>query len=268
MGILNITPDSFSDGGSYFDAGRAVSRAEEMISEGADILDIGGESTRPGADEVSQEEELNRVVPVVRAISDAIVKTKGSSPMISVDTRKSAVAAAALKAGASMVNDISGLGFDPEMKNVLASAGAPVVIMHSKGNPKTMQDRPAYDDVVSELLGYFGSRIDHAVKAGISESNIIIDPGIGFGKTVEHNIEILKHLDEFRCFGRPVCIGTSRKSFIGKLLGLDDPSKRDEATAVTLSLAISRKVDIIRVHNVKIARQAAIISDKISREEA
>lgn len=268
MGILNITPDSFSDGGSYFDAGRAVSRAEEMISEGADILDIGGESTRPGADEVSQEEELNRVVPVVRAISDAIVKTKGSSPMISVDTRKSAVAAAALKAGASMVNDISGLGFDPEMKNVLASAGAPVVIMHSKGDPKTMQDRPAYDDVVSELLGYFGSRIDHAVKAGISESNIIIDPGIGFGKTVEHNIEILKHLDEFRCFGRPVCIGTSRKSFIGKLLGLDDPSKRDEATAVTLSLAISRKVDIIRVHNVKIARQAAIISDKISREEA
>lgn len=261
MGILNVTPDSFSDGGKYLPEDIAAGRAKEMLDEGADIVDIGGESTRPGADEVSAEEEIGRILPVIKKIANSPHR-----PIISVDTRKSQVAEAALKAGASIVNDVSGLSFDPKMPEVLAAYNAPVVIMHSKGDPKTMQDDPRYDDLMSEILSFFEDRIKTACKAGVKEHNIIIDPGIGFGKTLEHNLEILRRLEELRCLGRPVCLGTSRKSFIGKLLGQEDPLQRDGGTAATISLAISKKVDIIRVHNVQIARQTAVISDKIIRE--
>jgi len=268
MGILNSTPDSFSDGGKYFSAEEALPHAAQMISQGADIIDVGGESTRPAAvygepSEIPDSEEIKRVVPVIE-------KIKGEFPgsVISVDTRKSSVASAALKAGASIVNDVSGLCFDPKMPEVLAPSKAAVIIMHSKGDPKTMQDDPRYDDIMSEILLFFEDRIRYACNAGIKEDNIVIDPGIGFGKTTEHNLEILKRLEELRCLGRPVCLGTSRKSFIGNILGIKDPAQRDGATAATISLAISKKVDIIRVHNVQIARQTADISDKIAKEGA
>jgi len=263
MGILNVTPDSFSDGGKYLSSEKAVARANEMISEGADIIDIGGESTRPGADEVDEEEELKRVIPVIEGISSVI--SRQPLPIISVDTRKSKVAEAAIKAGASIINDVSGLLFDRNMAEVAAAHKATVVIMHSKGTPKTMQDSPSYGDVVSEILGFFEKSIKDACRSGISEYNIILDPGIGFGKTVEHNLEVLKRLDEFRVFGLPVCVGTSRKSFIGKILGQDTAEQRDEGTLATIALAISKKVDIIRVHNVKNACRAAVISDRIVR---
>lgn len=263
MGILNVTPDSFSDGGKYLSCEKAVARANEMISEGADIIDIGGESTRPGADEVNEEEELKRVIPVIEGISSAM--SRQALPVISIDTRKSKVAEAAIKAGASIINDVSGLLFDRDMAEVAAAHKATVVIMHSKGAPKTMQDAPSYGDVASEILGFFEKSIKDACRSGISEYNIILDPGIGFGKTVEHNLEILKKLDEFRVFGLPVCVGTSRKSFIGSILGQDIAEQRDEGTLATIALAISKKVDIIRVHNVKNARRAAIISDRIVR---
>lgn len=263
MGILNATPDSFSDGGKYFSAEDALPRAAQMISQGADIIDVGGESTRPGAGEIPEGEEMRRVMPVIEKI-----KGKFPGSVISVDTRKSSVASAALKAGASIVNDVSGLCFDPKMPEVLASGKAAVIIMHSKGDPKTMQNDPRYDDIMSEILLFFEDRIRYACNAGIKEDNIVLDPGIGFGKTTEHNLEILKRLEELRCLGRPVCLGTSRKSFIGNILGIKDPAQRDGPTAATISLAISKKVDIIRVHNVQIARQTADISDKIAKEGA
>lgn len=265
MGILNVTPDSFSDGGKYLSGEKAVARASEMISEGADIIDIGGESTRPGADEVDEEEELKRVIPVIEGMSSVL--SGQPLPIISVDTRKSKVAEAAIKAGASIINDVSGLLFDKNMAEVAAAHKTAVVVMHSKGTPKTMQDSPSYGDVVSEILGFFEKSIKDACRSGISEYNIILDPGIGlsFGKTVEHNLEVLKRLDEFRVFGLPVCVGTSRKSFIGSILEQDIAEQRDEGTLATIALAISKKVDIIRVHNVKNARRAAIISDRIVR---
>ncbi|MFA5105001.1 MAG: dihydropteroate synthase [Candidatus Margulisiibacteriota bacterium] len=275
MGILNVTPDSFSDGGEYLSQNNAVERAKEMLAEGADIIDIGGESTRPGAETISVEEEIDRIIPVIQRIiveaphaepQQAEPQQAEPQPIISVDTRKSGVAEAALKAGAFMVNDVSGLTFDPKMAEILAAHNAPVVIMHSKGDPKTMQCDPRYEDLMSELLAFFEERIKTACKAGIKENNIVIDPGIGFGKTLEHNLEILRRVEELRCLGRPICLGTSRKSFIGQILGQKDPLKRDYGTAATISLAISKKVDIIRVHNVRIAGQTAVISDKIIRE--
>ncbi len=267
MGILNVTPDSFSDGGRFLSAGSAVKRAFEMLDEGADILDIGGESTRSGAEEINFQEEIERVIPVIEDIR----RSRGQANrhfLISVDTRKSRVAEAALKAGADMVNDVSGLCFDPKMPEILAVYGVPVIIMHSKGDPKTMQNAPRYDDLIYEMMLFFEERMNAACKAGIKETNIVIDPGIGFGKTLDHNIEIIRRLEEFRCFGRPVCIGASRKSFIGKILSVEDPSLRDVGTASTISIAISKKVDIIRVHNVGMARQTAVISDTILREGA
>lgn len=258
MGVLNVTPDSFSDGGEFSDPEKAVLHAKEMVDEGADIIDVGGESTRPGAKEVDEEEEINRVVPVISAISKF-------AKIISIDTRKSRVAEAALKAGASMINDVSGLRFDKKMANVAAANNIPVVIMHSKGNPDVMQKDPKYEDLIFDMLTYFDESITIAKEAGIKTENIILDPGIGFGKSVDHNLEILKRLDEFRIFGRPVCVGTSRKSFIGKILGEEDPVEREAGTAATVALAVSKKVDIIRVHNAGFMGRVTKIADLVSR---
>jgi len=260
MGILNVTPDSFSDGGMFRDAEEAVSFAVKMARDGAGIIDVGGESTRPGAETVDENVEIERTAPVIKAICRGAV----AAP-VSIDTRKASVAEAAIKAGAKMINDVSGLRYDPKMAETAAKYDVPVIIMHSKGDPESMQKDPKYDDLMTEVLKYFEESISLAVKAGVKEGALIIDPGIGFGKTLEHNIEILRRLEELRCLGRPVCIGTSRKSMIGRILGEEDPLKRDIGTAATIALAISKKVDIIRVHNTDFMAKIAKVSDTISR---
>ena len=272
MGILNVTPDSFSDGGIYVDPEKAQARAKEMTLDGADIIDIGGESTRPGAGEIGVEDEIGRTIPVIEKIVGAgaqyIVPQHASPrPIISIDTRKSVVAEAAVKAGARMINDVSGLRYDAKMAATAASLDVPVIIMHSKGTPDVMQTDPKYEDLISEILQFFEESIRTAASAGVKESNIILDPGIGFGKTTEDNIEIIRRLDEFRCFGRPLCIGVSRKSFIGGILNEKKPEKRDEGTASAVALAISKKVDIIRVHNTGFMRKAALMADAIIRRK-
>ena len=257
MGVLNVTPDSFSDGGDFNSIESAIKHVNEMIIDGAAIIDVGGESTRPGSKEVPVEEEIIRIVPVIEKIH--------ANALISIDTRKSAVAEAAIKAGAGIINDVSGLRFDKNMAAVAAKHKVPVVIMHSQGDPENMQKAPKYEDLISEILQFFDESMQYAIKEGVKEQNIILDPGIGFGKTVEHNIEILKKLSEFRSFGRPLCIGTSRKSFIGKILGEDDPKKRVEGTLATIVLAISKKVDIIRIHDTKNLNKIVCVADAITR---
>ncbi len=261
MGVLNVTPDSFSDGGASMDKDAAVSNAGRMFREGADIIDVGGESTRQGAQIVEASIEIERIVPVIKAVA---ADKKG---LISVDTRKANVAYEALKAGADIINDVSGLVHDPEMAAVAAAAGAPVIIMHSKGTPENMQNDPRYDDVMLEIMRYFEERIAYAVGQGIKEENIIIDPGIGFGKTAAHNITILQRIGELRSMGRPVCLGVSRKSFLGAILGEKDPMKRELGTSVANALAISNGVDIIRVHNIFDSVQTVKISDTIARRK-
>ncbi|MEW6410728.1 MAG: dihydropteroate synthase [Nitrospirota bacterium] len=258
MGVLNVTPDSFSDGGLYIDPSRAVERALEMEEEGADLIDIGGESSRPGSDPVSEEEEIKRVVPVIEKLSHRL------KIPISVDTSKSRVAKIAVKAGASIINDISGLRLDPEMVHVVADSGIPVVIMHMKGTPKDMQVNPTYNNVVSEVIEFLKERIKVAIDEGVSKDKIIIDPGIGFGKTVEHNIVILRRLDEFKVLGRPILIGTSRKSFIGKILDLE-VNERIEGTAATVAVAILKGAALIRAHDVKEMVRVARMTDAIIR---
>lgn len=270
MGILNATPDSFSDGGRFEKPEDAATRAKKMISEGADIIDIGGESTRPGAGEVKIEDEIGRVIPVIRKIVEAphatpVQNSSPPRPIISIDTRKAAVAEAAINAGARMINDVSGLRYDPKMAEIAAKYITPMIIMHSKGTPDAMQKDPKYEDLISEMLMFFEESIKMAASAGVKETNIILDPGIGFGKRYEDNIEILRRLDEFRCFGRPLCIGTSRKSFIGTALGKPDPADRETGTCATISLAISKRVDIIRVHNIRMAAEASTMADAITR---
>jgi len=283
MGILNVTPDSFSDGGRYGSPEAAAAAAIRMTADGADIIDVGGESTRPGAAKIEEADEIKRIVPVIEkmiearliapvqvgAIHESPVQSPQSPPrpIISVDTRKSAVAEAAVKAGANMINDISGLRFDPRMAEVAAGYKVPLIIMHSRGTPDIMQENPFYYDIISEILLFFEESIDSAVKAGVRESDIILDPGIGFGKRLEDNIEILERLEEFRSLGRPVCLGTSRKSFLGTILGQKDPSERDTGTCATISLAIPKKVDIIRVHNIKMAAETAGIADAVIRRK-
>jgi len=244
MGILNVTPDSFYDGGKYSIWDRAVQRAEKMLEDGADIIDIGGESTRPGAESVSLEEELDRVIPVIEAIRDFPIP-------ISIDTYKAKVAAEALKHGASIVNDISGLRFDPEMAKVVAKYNVPVIIMHIKGTPRDMQKNPHYENVVEEIKNYFIKQIDYAISFGIKRGNIILDPGIGFGKKLEHNIEILRNINEFKKLGFPLLIGHSRKSMIGMILDGIPPEERLYGTLAISSYCIMNKVHIIRVHDVK-----------------
>jgi dihydropteroate synthase len=257
MGILNITPDSFSDGGLYFNKSSAIDRALKMRDEGADIIDIGGESTRPGAEAISLEEEIRRVVPVIEKLAQRL------NIPLSIDTYKSGVAKAALSAGVSLVNDISGLRFDPEMSAVVASYKVPGVVMHIKGTPKNMQRNPSYTALISEIMDYLRGGIDIARSAGIAEDKIIIDPGIGFGKTVEHNLQILKRLDEFTGFEKPIMIGPSRKSFIDKILKDLPVTKRLEGTAAAAAIGIFNGANIIRVHDVAAMVRVAKVADKI-----
>ena len=248
MGILNVTPDSFFDGGKHHTMEGALGHALRMIEEGADIIDIGGESTRPYADPVPEEEELRRIVPVIEALRAS------SDILISVDTYKAGVADAALCAGADIVNDISGLTYDDAMAQVVARNDAWVVIMHIKGTPRNMQVDPHYDDVVAEISEFLRLQMDHAVRAGVDPEKIILDPGIGFGKRVEDNLRILKMLGEFKKLGRPVLIGTSMKSFIGKVAGLPI-EERVEGTLASLAVALMNGADILRVHDVKKAKK-------------
>lgn len=256
MGILNVTPDSFSDSGHYLNIDSAVECGKRMAEEGADIIDIGGESSRPGAEPVPLEAELDRVIPVIKRLSNKICIP------ISIDTYKAKVAKEALKAGASIINDISGLRFDPLMAKVAAEADCPVIIMHMKGTPRDMQKRPVYKDVVKEIAAFLKERISFAVKNGIKKNKIIIDPGIGFGKTVRHNLEIIKRLKEFRKLDVPILIGPSRKSFIGRILNAT-VDKRLEGTAAAVAISIANGADIVRVHDVKEMADVAKIADAI-----
>jgi dihydropteroate synthase len=247
MGVVNVTPDSFSDGGLFLDADAAVEHGRRLSGEGAAILDVGGESTRPGADPVAEDEELSRVLPVVeRLAADA----GAPDVRISIDTTKSAVARAALDAGAEIVNDVSAFRFDPGLAGVVAEAGADCCLMHMLGEPRTMQQDPRYDDVVSEVKAFLEERLAFAASEGIAEERVWLDPGIGFGKTVEHNLELLRRLDEIVAIGRPVVIGTSRKSFLGKLAGGRDEGERLPGTIATNVLALERGATVFRVHDV------------------
>jgi dihydropteroate synthase len=250
MGVLNVTPDSFSDGGLYLDAGAAVAHAREMAADGAAVVDVGGESTRPGAEPVGEGEEIERVVPVIERIA-----TSGG-PLVSVDTRKAAVAEAAVQAGARIVNDVSGFRHDPEMAGVVAGAGARCCLMHMLGDdPRTMQADPRYDDVVSEVKAFLEERLAFAVGEGVPEDHVWLDPGIGFGKTIDHNLELLRRLDEIVAIGRPVVIGTSRKTFIGRLTGRSE-REREAGTIATNVIAYERGASIFRVHDVRAAADA------------
>lgn len=254
MGVLNVTPDSFSDGGKFFNADEAVKGALSMIDQGADFIDVGGESTRPGSDAVSVAEELRRVIPVIEKLS-----ARTAIP-VSIDTYKSAVAKEALKAGAVIVNDISGLTFDENMADVVARAGASIVLMHMKGTPKTMQQDPQYRDVVGEVRSFLGQQAEKAHAAGIRQ--IIIDPGIGFGKNLDHNLLLMTHLIEFADLGFPVLVGPSRKSFLGTILDLP-PDQRLEGTAAAVTACILNGASIIRVHDVQAMKRVAVVSDAI-----
>lgn len=255
MGILNVTPDSFSDGGKFYDRNQAIEHALRMIEHGADIIDVGGESTRPGAAPVSIEEELTRTIPVIKGIKQAQPEA-----LISIDTYKAQVAETALQAGAQMVNDISGFGFDSALPRIIAQYKVPVIIMHLQGTPRNMQENPVYQDLISEMVAYFRERIKTAMEAGIPGEQIIIDPGIGFGKKPEHNYEILNRLDEFKTLGQALMLGPSRKSFIGYVLNLP-VNERLEGTAAAVTLAISKGAQIIRVHDVKEMVRVARICD-------
>jgi dihydropteroate synthase len=249
MGIVNVTPDSFSDSGQYLDPAVAADHAFQLIAQGADIVDVGGESTRPGATAVAIEEELHRVLPVIERI------VKQTSVPVSVDTSKAEVARQALGSGAVIVNDVSGLTFDPLMPTVCAQGRAGVVCMHMQGTPATMQQNPRYGDVVAEISAYLAGRLDQLEAAGIPRERIVIDPGIGFGKTAEHNLTLLQHVDRLRALGRPVLIGHSRKRFLGKLLGR--PMDELHAGTIGVSVALALKgADILRVHEVQAARDA------------
>ncbi len=259
MGILNVTPDSFSDGGRFFDRGKAVEHALAMVRDGADVIDVGGESTRPGAEGISEREELRRVIPVIKELRQK------PGIVVSVDTRRSKVAHEAIEAGAKIVNDVSGLRYDKDMAAVVADSGAALIVMHMKGTPKDMQVNPAYKDLIGEVMEDLRKSVQTARAAGVAEEKIIIDPGIGFGKTFEHNLQILNRLDEFLAIGRPICVGTSRKAFIGKALGIDGPAQRLSGTIATCVLAIMKGASLLRVHDVGQVRQAAQITDSIVR---
>jgi dihydropteroate synthase len=259
MGIVNVTPDSFSDGGAFLEHNRAVEQALRLVEEGAQIIDIGGESTRPGAEPVAVDEELRRVVPVVERLA------KQSSVLISVDTTKAEVARAALAAGAHVINDISGLTFDREMPAVCAAAGAGVVCMHIRGTPQTMQDDPRYDNVVEEICRFLAERLVKLEQMGIVREQVVIDPGIGFGKTAAHNLEILRSIPRFRELGRPVCIGHSRKRFLKKLLGRPVDERSFGTVGISVAVAL-QGAEILRVHDVAATRDAVVACQAVLGE--
>jgi len=257
MGVLNVTPDSFSDGGRFFDKDTAAAHAIKMAGEGADIIDVGGESTRPGSKGVSAEEEIRRVIPVIEKLAGKI------NCEISIDTRKSKVAQAALEAGASIINDISGLRHDKDMAKVAAKYQAGIILMHMKGDPENMQVSPGYSDLIGEIKEALRFSAYEAFKAGVDKESVAIDPGIGFGKTVEHNLEILKRLDEFKDLGLPICIGTSRKSFLGKMLDRPSSDDRLAGTIATCVAAVIKGARILRVHDVKAVKDALTVTERI-----
>ncbi len=268
MGVLNVTPDSFSDGGKFFTFEDAVAQGYRLFKEGADILDIGGESTRPFSNPVSEEEEILRVVPVIEKLSKRI------SIPISIDTTKAGVAEQAIKAGASMINDVSSLNFDPKMANVAVDYEVPVILMHMLGNPKTMQMEPFYDDLIGEIKTFFENAIDQAEKKGISRSKIIIDPGIGFGKTVGHNLLLIQRLHEFKTLKVPIMIGTSRKAFIRNLLKDNaveeinaDSAMVESGTQASVVAAILNGAHIVRVHDVASTRVTVKIIDAVKNAQ-
>jgi dihydropteroate synthase len=243
MGVINVTPDSFSDGGLFYDADVAVAHGRRLVEEGAEILDVGGESTRPGSRPVEVDEELRRALPVVEGLA-------AEDARISIDTTKASVARAALAAGATIVNDVSAFRFDPELAAVVAESGADCCLMHMLGEPRTMQDDPRYDDVVSDVKSFLEERLAFAIGEGVEEQRVWLDPGIGFGKTADHNLELLRRLDELVAIGRPVVIGTSRKSFLGRLVGGRDETHRLPGTIATNVIALERGATIFRVHDV------------------
>jgi dihydropteroate synthase len=255
MGVVNVTPDSFSDGGLYLDSEAAIAHGRELAAAGAEILDVGGESTRPGAETVPAEEELRRVVPVIRGLRDVDCD-------VSVDTSKAAVAGAALEAGAGIVNDVTALRGDPEMAALCAERGATVVLMHMLGDPRTMQDDPRYDDVVDDVKAFLAERLEAAIAAGIAEERVWLDPGIGFGKTAAHNLELLRRLGELRELGRPLVVGTSRKSFIGRVDG-SAAGERLGGTIASSVLAAAEGAAVLRVHDVAELRQALAVAAAI-----
>jgi dihydropteroate synthase len=272
MGVVNATPDSFSDGGRFLAPGAAIAHGLALAAEGAAIIDVGGESTRPGAEPVSEDQELRRVLPVLEGLSAGLSRnpagdSAGAAVRLSVDTSKSAVARRALAAGARLVNDVSALRGDSEMAAVVAESDAECCLMHMLGEPRTMQQRPRYDDVVAEVKAFLEERLDFAVRAGISEERVLLDPGIGFGKSIAHNLELLRRLDELVALGRPVVVGTSRKSFLGRLAadaaGLAEPVGVEQRLAGTIAsnvLAYERGARVFRVHDVAPARDALAVA--------
>jgi dihydropteroate synthase len=252
MGVVNVTPDSFSDGGLFLDPERAIAHGVELADEGADILDVGGESTRPGAEPVDAEEELRRVLPVVEGLA------RGDA-QISIDTSKAVVASAALRAGATLVNDVTALRGDPEMAGVVAASGARCCLMHMLGQPRTMQVDPRYEDVVSQVKAFLSDRLAFAVANGIAEDRVILDPGIGFGKSIEHNLELLRRLDELAALGRPLLVGFSRKSFLGRITGREVGERLASTIAVNV-LAFERGARLFRVHDVAPTKDALAVA--------
>jgi dihydropteroate synthase len=245
MGVLNVTPDSFSDGGEFFTVGKAVEQGKQIAAEGAQIIDVGGESTRPGAEAISAEEELARVIPVIQQLHGSV------SAFISIDTSKAVVARAALAAGASIINDVTGGRADPQMMTLVAETGAAFILMHMLGTPRTMQAAPHYEDVVGEVTNFFRQQYDRALECGIDSMAIAFDPGIGFGKTVEHNLSLLAHLERLRVQDRPLVVGVSRKSSLGQMIGSNAMADRLAPTIAFTALLRERGANVLRVHNVK-----------------
>jgi len=258
MGVLNVTPDSFSDGGLYFAREKAIERGLAIARNGADIIDVGGESTRPYAEEISELEEMDRVIPVIGALH------KELSIPISIDTTKAAVAKEALKVGASLINDISALHFDRAMVDVAAKGGVPIILMHMKGLPRTMQESPTYDHLIPEIMDFLQAAIHYATEGGVPRDMIIIDPGIGFGKTFDHNFEIIRDLSKFHSLNQPILLGCSRKAFIGHILENEAP-QRDIGTMAAVTAGVLNGAHIVRVHNVLMAVETVKVADAIKR---
>ena len=258
MGVLNVTPDSFADGGRFFDRDRAIERGLTMAREGADIIDVGGESTRPFSEPVSADDEMERVLPVIEALAGEV------DVPVSIDTTKAEVARAALAAGAVMLNDVSALRFDPGMAGVAAESGAPLIVMHMKGTPGDMQKDPRYEDLMGEIRVFLEEVVQEAVQAGVRREQILIDPGIGFGKTFDHNLQLIRDLDRLSVVGRPLVLGCSRKAFIGHILG-KEADDRDPGTMAAVAAGVLNGAHVVRVHNVAMAVDAVRIVDAVKR---